>query len=822
MSTEHSVWQTLRNRKGNMLDLPPLEQLVPPKDKIMRGLLANRVCWVAGPPKVGKTVVAHYAAYLKWMAFASHDTYPPQIMTIDGGPECARAVDLAIEAPHKENLHVVVFENPFGATGTRPNAVFLRQLRLLIEARPDLYILVTTRPRGYIEFNREIEPLSQYTTPLALSDWYASHDLARYAARGEREGVVPPAQLQRLSTPALIDEYLLHNVSPNTPAQRDVLRRRFGGNVEDVTLDKLAVLKTRRDIGKLAVLLRLQEHAPTLLTTDEISAVAGFEVTDHPHLSLVAVPYEFDGLRRLRFEHSTAREAADLLLSESAESSFSEFRGLDGGAGLGAWIGRALELWTAQQEIARGDWTGFGARREDIRITLASDALALADRSIAPAVKMILELSYDEWTAQDLGYEIASAWPDYAHSEEVRSLALRLMRSAQVDGGYALLEALLYVRSKDVKELWEWLDGYLLGLATMDREPTKQLLLALDGLAWRPPPDWHELGFWAKTTLERLDPHEDAWGFIRFMAGYHPEGVAYLARKASESVQTLVAQDQGVEWNAGQADTASWLVRWHYVHQCRARAQLARQPWLDQQFLCQSFHPEVTHYDRDHNAARLIRSLRTSGRDAAGWGFFLAENLRAVAPSTYGEKTQTEGRLSLREAEPGGQGVLAVVLTYSVDQNVLADVQSHFHRPAAVTRLMEALTDGLVVSGTRLLEPRFSYRRNLAAIYSTCGLDWSDVKAAIPPSDLLTADGVFDVEGLIRRLEEAARAHPLKEDQALNSLLVEVIRRVRSGDLTALTPMEHRAPRNAGRDQAYLALLESSVAFLATKEHAGG
>ncbi len=817
MSTEKSVWQTLRDRKGNILDLPPLEQLVVPRNNIVRDLLANRVCWVVGPPKIGKTVIAHYVAYTKWLAFSPYDCYPPQIMTIDGGPDCARAVDLAIEAPHTENLHVVIFENPFGSAGTRSNGVFLRQLRLLIDTRPDLNILVTTRPRGYINFNREIEHVSQYTTPLALSDWYAPEALARYAA--EKVGsAIAPSQLERLAAPALIDDYVFHHIAPNTPAQRDVLRRRFGGNIEDVALDKLAVLKTRSDLGRLAALVRLQEHASTLPTTDEISALAGFSVEEHPHLGLVAVPYEFDGLRRLRFEHSTAREAADLFLSELVEDDFSELRDLDHHATMGTWIGRALDLWSAQQDIARGNWAGFGSRREDVRIALMSDALALSGHDIASAVEMISELSYDAWTAQDLGYEIVSAWPDYAKAEEIRSLTLQLMKDSRVDGAYAILEAMLYVRSKEVEVLWEWLDSHLMSLAETDQEPARQLLLALDGLAWRPPPEWHELGAWAKTTIEKLTPSEDAWGFVRFMAGYHPEGVAYLGRKASWAVQSLVVQDETVEWTADHADMASWLIRWHYIHQCRARAQLARQPWLDQQFLCQSFHLEVTQYDHDHNAARLIRSLRESGRDVAGWGFFLAENLRAVAPSTYGEKTWTEAKLSLIQAAPGGQGVLAAVLTYTVDPHVLADVQSHFQNPSAVARLMEALTDGLVVSGTRLLEPRFSYRRSLAAIYSTCGMDWSDVKAAIPAADLLTPDGVFDVEGLIRRLQDAARTQPLTDDAILDALLIEVIRRVRHGDLTALTPAEHRAPQSADSDLAYRALLESSVAFLATQE----
>lgn len=816
MPNEHSVWRMLCDRKGNILDLPRLEHLVAPRDSVLRELMTSRACWIVGPPKIGKTVVAHYVAYLKWLAFAPLGQYPPEIMTIDGGAECARAVDLVIEAPYTSHLNIVVFENPFGASGNRPNSVFLRQLAVLMNERPDLNIIVTTRPRGYLEYEQDIARVSQYTTPLALSEWYTSEALIRYAA-GRTATPIPDAHIEQLGTPALIDDYILHQVSPRTPAQRDVLRRRFGVNLDDVTVDKLSVLRSRDDLGRLAALLRLQEHASTLPTVDEISTLVGFDVESHEHIGLVAVPYAFDGLRRLRFEHATAREAADLLLTEYVQSDFAELRSLNRTAAIGSWIDRAITLWQAQQNIAKGDWAAFSSQREDVRVTLASDALALSGESIATAVDAIGDLSYDAWTAQDIAYEIVSAWPDYVSSPEVRRLTTRLMHDATIDGAYSILEALLYVRTQDVRAVWEELDKYLLDLAEKNVEPSDQLLLALDGLAWRPPPDWHELGTWAERAVESLNPEHDAWGFVRFMSGYHPEGISYLERRASGRVKELLLVDRNVELTAAQADKAMWLVKWHFVHQSRARAQLARQPWIDQQFLCQSFHSVAMKYDYDLNAARLIRSLRESGRDAGGWGFFLGENLRAVAPGTYGDRTQTESRLSLLAAEPGGTGVLAAVLTYAADPRLITEVKAHFRAPAAVSRLMEALTDGLVVVGTRLLEPRFSYRRSLGSIYATCGLEWSDLKAAIPSTDLLTSEGAFDVDGLIRRLQDAAVTLPAKDDPALGALLVEVVRRVRCGDLTALIPMEHRTRKNAEHSE-YQQLLDSSIAFLATEE----
>lgn len=816
MAGGRSLWDKLADHKNNILDLPPLERLVLPVPAIMSGLLRRGPSWIVGPPKIGKTVVAHYAAYLTclWVDTVSNK---PCVMTFDGGPECSRAVDLVLEAPYSDGLGAVVFENPFGADAMRPNSVFLRQLKLLIEERPEIKIFVTTRPGGYLKYRNSIEEVLEYRTPLAFSEWYSAESLLRYAhLRGaatlNRETVI------RLGAPALVHDFIFHSANPGNARQRATLRRKFGKDLEDVTLDKLALLRQDRELGLLAGLVRLQEYAYSLPSVEELSRLSGFPVEQHPHLGLVAIPYTFDGLKRLRFEHATAREAADLLLRTASEDDFADLRAkLDGKAHL-SWVERSIELWSARQDIVAGNWDAFHARDEEVRGTLVTDVLSLSGDAMNVAVNSISQINYDAWTAQDIAYEIAAGWPEYSEHSEVRRLVRQLLMDADSDGAYAMLEALLYVRSPDVQPLWGYVDSCLVELSEAEGEPPKQLLLAVDGLAWRPPPEWHSLGIWAQNFLARLTPTQDAFAFIRFMIGYHPEGLAYLRMKLNPLIEELVSQDSSVRWTFSQAELASWLIQWHFIHQCRARAQLARQPWIDQQFLCRSFHPDLPNQDHEAGAAILIRSLRESGADTAGWGFFLAENLRAVAPQSYGEKTAAEARLTLRQTTGDGLGVIAAVLTYSPAAQLLPAVREYFRQPSAVNSLMTALNHGLTVAGTELVEPRFAYRRDLSGIYTTCGLDWPDIKACIPAVDLLNTRGFFDVNRLISNLEDAAKDDSLNQDPGLSAVLNVIMSRVKRGDLTALRPARNQLAHDAeeadgvsDRLAPYHALLRSSV-----------
>jgi hypothetical protein len=730
------------------------------------------------------------------------------IVSFDGVAECARAVDLVLEAPYRNEIRVAIFENPFGTVNSRPNTVFLRQLKVLTETRSDVIAIVTSRPKSYLRYEAEIAEIPHYCTPLIFSDWYATEALDRYA-RCRREGGLSQDLHSRLSTPALIDDFIRHDMLPTTDQEREILRARVGRGVEDVTLDKFNVFEERQHLGLLAALLRLQELAPILPSAHEICSLVGIDPLNEPHLGLVAVTYEFDGLERLRFEHATTREAADIVLRALAEGGFKRLHELERANKSAGWLGRAIELWSAQQDVREGRWDVLRGKPEDVRLAICSDMLGLTSGHQA-AIDVIEALDYDAWTAQDLAYEIASGWPEYVRSTGVADFLGRIVANEHVDGVYALLEALLYIRSKEVSELWQQVDRTLVALARNTTEVPRQLLLAVDGLAWRPPPVWHQLGGWCRMLVDRLSPEHDAWGFVRFMTGYHPEGVAYLQQHTGAKIEELVKVDQGITWSVGQAKVAAWLVQWHFVHQCRARSQLARQPWVDQSFLCRSFHEVVPDPQRDHEAARLVHSLAFSYTEEPGWGFFLAENIRTMPETPYGGKTRLAAEQSLAKAQPGDTGVLAAVLTYSVDPRLLSQVRSWFQDDVTVASLLDALVDGLVVQGVRLLEPRFVHRRSLSAIYSTCNLDWEHLKSAIPGADLLDSRGKFDVDGLIRRLEAAATDHPMRSNPHLDSMLSKILRRVRCGDLRPLVS----GPRGANSTdplRAYRDLLEFSA-----------
>jgi hypothetical protein len=605
------------------------------------------------------------------------------------------------------------------------------------------------------------------------------------------------------------------------------LRARFGPYVDDVTLDKFNALQERPDLAALATLLRLQEHAPSLPSAAELSEIVGSDVANHQHIAMVAARYEFDGVQRLRFEHATSREAADLLLGDQEAKGFQPLRAMAGAAASGEWLPRAISVWQGQQFLERGDWTGFKALPEQVRTGLAADMLSLTD-NLAQAEVELDSLDYDAWTAQDLAYELVAGFEEWPTTTlaPVMSIITKLLDNAPADGAYALFEALLYIRSKGVAPLWDLVDQSLERLAQEGTPLARQLLLSVDALAWRPPPEWRSLGSWAQRVLEDLEPQSPDWALVRFLAGYHHDGIRYLNATCGGVMNALVVRDKGVHWTAEQLELAKWLVQWHFVHQCRARAQLARQPWIDQQFLCRSFHPVQPEAEADLQSARLISSLGADGDDQ-GWGFFLGENLRAVAPQSYGTMSRAASLQSLENASAGDKGLLAAVLTYSVDSAASAAVHAHFRNEVAVGRLMDALVSGLAVNGDRLIEPRFAYRRPLASIYATCGLEWEALKEGLPRDHLLDGEGRFDVEGLLRRLRMAADSHDYSLDVVYGAVLEDVVTRATRGDLRVLTVGDRRSLHHDGPSpgegplSVYTRLLTGAVNTMISMEGMG-
>src|SRR5262249_3607045 len=154
-----------------------------------------------------------------------------------------------------------------------------------------------------------------------------------------------------------------------------------------------------------------------------------------------------------------------------------------------------------------------------------------------------------------------------------------------------IFEACLYMRRAVDEHLWHQVYAAL-GELSRDPQGHREVALAVDALTWRPPPEPYRNPPWPRDFVRSSKPSEARWALLRFLAGYHGAGLHEL------DVEELLRQDLTVSWTEEQAEFAAWLVRWHFIHQSRARAQFARQPWVDKDFLCRALHPTPTKQDQ--------------------------------------------------------------------------------------------------------------------------------------------------------------------------------------------------------------------------------
>lgn len=809
-----SLWQHIAYRKSNRIGLPRLENIVLPRPKLLRDALAEELIWLVGPPKIGKTLLAHYLAYFH--AIGRTTSCDGDIfVSFEGTTECFRALDLLLELPMPSVVSLIL-EDPLSETHAQSQIPFLERLAALRSTRPDLKIILTSRPLPYLTVEGLLPTDLATRTPATLNEWYDPRDLLSHYADS-----IPYFTLElaaRLACPALVLQYRDHHVLPGSPDQRNATRHRYESAADDITLDKLGLLETDEELASLSMILRLQEYSFSLPTREEVDSLIGKPVDEIPRAGLVAVTFDFDGETRLRFEHATTREATDLLLKCELEKEFPRVGHLIASR-RSRWLNDALEQWKAEDLAAAGDWAAFDMIDETVVAEIAARVIAASGGSDS-ALGRIKDLDFDLWTAQDVAYELADRWSQYSRSESARALVAQIARDRAALGAYAILEALLYVRGKEVVDLWRWVDDSYDALVSAGPPWPRELLLGIDALAWRWPPDWRVPGDWSRRFLEQLTPKDDAWALIRFLRAYHPDGLRHLVQICPR-FDDSVRRDEGVEWTKAQAETALWLLRWHFIHQCRARARLAHQPWLAQQFLCRSFHPAIVDPDRDRSVARLITSFSVVP-SSLGWGYFLGENVRAVDPTGFGDNSLEAARESLTQAGSQDAGVIASVLTYAPDERLAGSVLQHFFDPIARESLFSAMVDGLVVDSVRLVEPRFSFRRSLTSVYRACGIQWPKLQACLPAQDLFDEHLEFDVEGLVRRIEEATRRHPFTTDPSLSGFVGILLHRVRNGDLRMLDPLEHRNLAGGPAVDPYTLLFESAIARLATSSKGEG
>jgi hypothetical protein len=238
-----------------------------------------------------------------------------------------------------------------------------------------------------------------------------------------------------------------------------------------------------------------------------------------------------------------------------------------------------------------------------------------------------------------------------------------------------------------------------------------------DGLLWRPPPGGSfDAGALVNDLLETGDRSRRSGGFA-FAMLYHPGG-AVLFRDAPDLARMVQRLDEH------QIVELAWMIRWHFVHQSRARAALRRHELsgADAAYLHRSLRPHAAAITSTALALLLDRLERSA---YAGWGFHLALNLGAT---TSGALDVPTARRLLDRAPDGDLGVVTAVTTYEMPSTLLGPVQEWLRTARNSTALLRALDAGVELDGVHVAPPRFRHARPAAALAAALDL-WPRARA---------------------------------------------------------------------------------------------
>jgi hypothetical protein len=784
-------WDRLRQSRTSA-GLLALDQVAWPAPALLRPLLPHSIVGLLGQARLGKTVVGHLLAYLRSLWSAGYLWQGPDlpVRVVEGASDGIAALAGILSGEQ----WVYLVEDPFGSTDHHvANPGFPDELRR-ISALPSPPMVVLTSRLAPWRAGEEaaLSPIAVPLSDTAPSSWYTSTSLiglARRLAPG-RDDLVDDVERRELVTPARVRDAALFGLRGARPKTAD--------DPDAEVHDKLELLHSDHQLALVCSLARLQEFGTQPLR------VAALDRWVDGGLSAVAASgafllrFDFERVPRVRLAHATDREATDAFIAGSAGELQRLFQDADeeGRAYL-----EALRYWfliAAARDGKRDDVLGAG--RRDL---LEWSPLILASMPMEEEVLYALaELAIDEWDLRDMSYELVRLWPTLRRTAGGRRLLRQFLANRDGHGTYGLLESCLYLRNSTSGDIWTALYDTLWSLLD-DPGSERELAIAVDTLMWRPPPERYRDVAWAREFLQCATPTSERWGLLRFLAGYHAAGFPFL------DVDHLLDEDATVGWNSQQAEFASWLLRWHFIHQSRGRAQLARKPWVDKDFLCRALHP-APKKTAISGTNRLLQSFGDF-REQAGWAVFVGCSLPA-----YGQPLDARGHSLVRRAiervGPADPGLLAAVLTYETATAYVNELRNYFLAEENREALLDALVDGLKIDGVELQPPRYMVPRSVGGIYEDAGLQWERLKEWIPLADRLGADSRFDVDGLARRLQERLDA-VAASDAVLRTHAEDVLARVAAGDLRDLDNVA--GARDAG--DAYLHLLEVAARSRATR-----
>jgi hypothetical protein len=765
-------------------NLPLRENLVYPDPALIRDSTLSRTIVLSGEPKLGKTTLAYLLAWWRVLWTQPRGLEAAAVRGALGGYEDA-ATALAALATQGDDptagaatvgKSVLVLDDPYGQDSQAPNPLFITQLTRVTSLPTAPTVVVSTREPGWLAALRaqgiSAEDLSARGIVCVSTDvarWWSKSVLLGMAAHlPNAEELQDGISSGRLNTPGRVLEYVWIS------STRRAARLRPTHDTE-VTASKELLIALVPELARGCALARFQEFCYEPLTVTEFEEVLGAPIGSVPGLAQMLIRYDFEDKPRIRLAHPTYREAIDSYLLDPAKSEEVTDWLLSrpfAGEGLLSAI-RAYSF--VQSVIANPDtW---------IYQPIPADASEWAPQILAASqteatISALRAMDWDLWTGTELAYELIRLYPDI-RNRGGHEFVREMLANDAAFGAYAILEACLYLRSSATDEVWTALKARLYeliarpggggdasGVLAASRE--EHTALVIDGLLWRPPPAGLFSGQFVRAAFEDVTVSDRLWALLRFAGGYHPGGLAAL------QVDDLLAADQEVALTDEQVEFVAWLMRWHFVHQSRARAILARQPYVDQDFLCRSLHAAPV--DGSARGLRRLMSCLLSRPSTAGWVLHLGCNLLSIGVAVDDE-CRGLMRRSMDMVEDGDLGVVTCALTYAAAAQFADVLRPYFARPVNRDALLDAAFEGPIVNGIRIKPPRFVCARPPGVIQAELNLRWPRLHEA--------GFDASDPERVVRQLRD--RAETLISQGKLDGKLTDqLLARVRRGDLRIL------------------------------------
>ena len=770
-------------------NLPTKENLIFPSPELIRDRLDSRTVVVSGEPRLGKTTLSYLMAWWRVLWDHPRGSEPATAHDALGGFEDVATTLAALSTQGDDptagaataGKSVLVLDDPYGQDSNASNPLFLTQLRRVARLPDGPTIIVATRELGW-QIALRAEDITERdlsvngitTISPEVKNWWTTDALIAMTANLPNGGeLLDAVSAGYLNTPGRVLDRSWVNSVRRAARVPDTLEL-------EIAADKEKLIALVPLLARGSALARLQEFCYEPLEENEFEEILGTSIKAVPGLKEMLVRYDFEGRPRVRLAHPTYREAIDSYLADPANMD-----------SITSWLtaqplanqlllGPARAYRFVNSVIAQPD--GWADRPMPADVSEWAPQLLAASQSEA-TVNALRSMRWDLWTATELAYELIRLYP-VIRNIGGREFIHDMLHNDGATGAYAVLEACLYLRSSASDEVWTALKGRLYDLTAKAGNSTGQhtdmpasrreveLALVIDGLLWRPPPlDTFSQQFvreFLRAAFDEVAVSEPLWSVLRFAAGYHPGGLVALR------VDDLVEADQDVPLTDEQIEFITWLVKWHFVHQSRARAILARQPYVDQDFLCRSLHAAPV--DADSRGLRRLMGCLLALPSTAGWVMHLGCNLLSIGVAVD-DSCRSLMRRSVTAARDQDPGIITCALTYAATAQFSDVLRPYFARPQNRDALLDAAFEGPVINGIRIHPPRFVCVRPPGMIQADLKFQWPRLHEA----GLLTNDPERVAHDLRNRAEVLASSGQV-DGKAVDRLLD----RVQRGDFRIL------------------------------------